>query len=83
MKFKPWNWVLGTGVYIEDIEADAQKRLDAIILELQHTFSKVRLAKSGYMYIFNSDNTALILLKNTDHLFQTTLISIINQIIRQ
>ncbi|MCK5099789.1 MAG: cache domain-containing protein, partial [Desulfobacteraceae bacterium] len=58
--FKPWNWVLGTGVYIEDIEADAQKRLNAIILELQHTFSKVRLAKSGYMYIFNSDNQIFV-----------------------
>ncbi|MBU2627553.1 MAG: cache domain-containing protein [Proteobacteria bacterium] len=58
--FKPWNWVLGTGVYIEDIEADAQKRLDAIITELQQTFSKIRLAKSGYMYIFNGDYRFLV-----------------------
>jgi signal transduction histidine kinase len=51
--FKPWNWVLGTGVYIDDIETDSQKRLDAIVAELQQTFLRVRLAESGYMYIFN------------------------------
>ncbi|WP_321417854.1 cache domain-containing protein [uncultured Desulfobacter sp.] len=58
--FKPWGWVVGTGVYIEDIELDAQKRLDAIVSELQETFSKVRLAKSGYMFIFTSNNKILV-----------------------
>jgi len=53
--FKPWNWVVGTGVYIDDIEMDVQKRLNAIIGELQQTFSKVRLAKNGYMFIFSGD----------------------------
>ncbi|MFH2059114.1 MAG: cache domain-containing protein [Pseudomonadota bacterium] len=58
--FKPWNWVLGTGVYIDDIEADAQERLNAIITELQQTFSKIRVAKSGYMHIFNGDYQILV-----------------------
>lgn len=58
--FKPWNWVLGTGVYIDDIEADAQKRLDAIVAELQQTFSRVRLAQNGYMFIFNGKYQFLV-----------------------
>ncbi len=58
--FKPWNWVLGTGVYIDDIEADVQKRLNAIVAELQHTFSKIRLDKSGYMYIFDGSRKILV-----------------------
>jgi len=58
--FKPWGWVVGTGVYIEDIEFDAQKRLDAIVFELRQTFSKIRLAKSGYMFIFTGDNQVLV-----------------------
>ena len=57
---RPWNWAVGTGVYIEDIETDADKRLKAIISELSHTFSKVSLAKSGYMYIFNSKKHILV-----------------------
>ena len=58
--FKPWNWVVGTGVYIDDIEADAKERLNAIITELQQTFSKIRMSKSGYMHIFNGDYQILV-----------------------
>lgn len=58
--FKPWDWVIGTGVYIEDIELDAPKRLDAIVSELQQTFSQVRLAKTGYMFIFTGDNEMIV-----------------------
>jgi signal transduction histidine kinase/CheY-like chemotaxis protein len=66
--FKPWNWVIGTGVYIDDIEADVQKRLDAIVAELKHTFSKISLDKSGYMYIFDGDQQFLVhpVLSGTD-----------------
>ena len=58
--FKPWDWVIGTGVYIEDIEFDARKRLDAIISELQQTFSKIRLAQTGYVFIFTGDKKILV-----------------------
>ena len=58
--FKPWGWVIGTGVYIEDIEHDAQKRLDAIVSELRQTFLKVHLTQTGYMFIFNGDNEMLV-----------------------
>ncbi|MCP4757358.1 MAG: response regulator [Proteobacteria bacterium] len=58
--FGKWNWVVGTGVYIEDIEEDAKKRLDAILVELKHTFSKVKLAESGYMYIFDGRKKFLV-----------------------
>ena len=27
MLFEPWSWVLGTGVYIDDIDADFRERL--------------------------------------------------------
>ncbi len=58
--FKPWNWVVGTGVYVEDIEADSQKRLDAIILELKQTIAGVQLFKTGYMFIFNHEKQILV-----------------------
>jgi two-component sensor histidine kinase len=66
--FKPWNWVVGTGVYIDDIEAETQKRLDAVIDELEQTFSKVKVADSGYLYMFNGQREMLIhpLLEGTD-----------------
>ncbi len=58
--FKEWDWVVGTGLYIDDIEQDARKRLDAILIELKQTFSKVKLAESGYMFLFTGKKEMLI-----------------------
>lgn len=58
--FAPWQWVVGTGVYIDDIEADAEKRRLAILEELRHTFSMVKTGKSGYMFIFNGKQELLV-----------------------
>ena len=58
--FKPWGWVVGTGVYIDDIEEEEHKRLDAVIAELGQTFSQVRVAETGYMFIFNGHKEMLI-----------------------
>lgn len=58
--FEPWQWVLGTGVYLEDIENDVQNRLDAIIYELSQTVGKLLIAETGYFYIFNSNREVLL-----------------------
>jgi signal transduction histidine kinase len=58
--FDQWSWILGTGVYIDDIEAEAQRRLDAIIDELNQIFTKVRIAETGYMFVFNGKREMLV-----------------------
>ncbi|CAN2043528.1 two-component system, NtrC family, sensor kinase [Candidatus Magnetomoraceae bacterium gMMP-1] len=58
--FREWNWVVGTGVYIDDIEKDAQRRLDAVLVELTQTFSKIKLAQTGYMFLFTGKKEMLI-----------------------
>lgn len=58
--FSPWDWVVGTGVYIDDIEAEAQRRLTAIVEELSQTFAQVRIAQNGYMFLFNGQKVMLI-----------------------
>lgn len=58
--FEPWEWIIGTGVYIEDIEADTKKRLDAIVSELRQTFSRVKTFHSGYMFIFSGQKEIII-----------------------
>jgi len=58
--FREWNWVLGTGVYIDDIENDVQLRINAVLDELKDTFSRIRIADSGYMYIINGNSDYLI-----------------------
>lgn len=58
--FKPWDWVIGTGAYIDDIEKDAQERLEAVIEELNTTVPKMRVAETGYMFIFNGKKDNLV-----------------------
>lgn len=58
--FRPWGWIVGTGLYIDDIEADADKRLAAVLKELQAYFARVKVGESGYTFLFNGDEEMLI-----------------------
>nr|WP_320050788.1 cache domain-containing protein [uncultured Desulfuromonas sp.] len=58
--FDPWQWVIGTGVYIDDIEHEAQRRLSSIIEELRASFAQLKVAETGYMCIFNGKKEMLI-----------------------
>lgn len=55
-----WNWVIGTGLYIDDIERDSRQRLDRVIAEMKDTFAKIRIGKSGYFFLFNDQKEVLI-----------------------
>lgn len=58
--FKEWQWVIGSGVYIDDIDKDVAKRFDAILEELRSTLAKIRIGKSGYVFIFSGDKELLV-----------------------
>ena len=47
-------------VNMEDIESDAQKRLDAIVRDLKQTFSNVSIAETGYLFLFKGDKEIII-----------------------
>ncbi len=58
--FRPWNWVIGNGVYIDDIERDERLRVEAVLHELRQTFSRTKIGESGYMFVFNGKKEMLI-----------------------
>ncbi|MBU1418089.1 MAG: cache domain-containing protein [Proteobacteria bacterium] len=58
--FREWNWVIGTGIYVDDIEEDTKKQINSILTTLRETFSKMVIGKSGYMYLFNGSNNLLV-----------------------
>ncbi|NQV17757.1 MAG: cache domain-containing protein [Armatimonadetes bacterium] len=58
--YKKWNWIIGSGVYIDDIEADERAKLSKIISDLKQTFSKIKIGETGYFYIFNGEKFMLI-----------------------
>lgn len=52
--------VIGTGVYVDDIEATIQRRLSIAIEELRQQLRNTPLARTGYVYIFNSQSDVII-----------------------
>ncbi|MDF1615607.1 cache domain-containing protein [Desulfurivibrio dismutans] len=58
------QWIIGTGVYIDDIEAEVRRRHRAMIDELRELISGIIIARTGYMYIFDSEQ--LIIHPNPD-----------------
>ncbi|MBU1168733.1 MAG: cache domain-containing protein [Proteobacteria bacterium] len=58
--FKPWEWVVGTGVYINDVEEEVDRQKTKMIEDLKQILTTIRIAGTGYMFIFDSDMTMLI-----------------------
>lgn len=52
-KFEPFNWLIGTGDYIVDVEAQIKKN----ILE---QIGKIRFGKEGYIFVVNFDGVVMM-----------------------
>ncbi|MGD9210730.1 MAG: cache domain-containing protein, partial [Desulfobacteraceae bacterium] len=59
-RFEPWDWIIGTGVYIDDIEKDVRFMLHAVIEDLNYSFSEKRFGKNGYIFIVNDKKELLV-----------------------
>ncbi|MFZ8982467.1 MAG: cache domain-containing protein [Candidatus Nanopelagicales bacterium] len=51
--YEPWDWLVGTGVYVDDVDAEVQKRLTAVESELQQTFADLSFAGDGFFLILD------------------------------
>ncbi len=58
--FQPWDWVLGTGVYIDDIEEEVNRKKKSLIEQLRTMMNQIVIGKTGYMYIFDSKMNMII-----------------------
>jgi hypothetical protein len=58
--FKPWNWIIGNGVYYDDIEKDVENRINAVIDDMNNIIVKQKIGESGYFFIFNEDSFVLV-----------------------
>ena len=57
---KEWGWTVGGVIDFENIEAESAKKLDTIVSVLNKTFDKIRIAKTGYVFLFNGDQELLV-----------------------
>ena len=51
--YEPWDWIVGTGVYVDDVDAEVQMRLTKIESELQQTFADLNFAGNGFFLILD------------------------------
>ena len=64
--YKPWDWIIGTGVYVDDIDAAAQERLVAVQDVLAASFSEVTFSNDGFFFIVNRDSDVVVSPSNRD-----------------
>ncbi len=55
-----WQWVVGSGVYIDDVKTEVAKRRNELLEELRKHLLATPVAGSGYVFIFDSHLKMLI-----------------------
>ncbi len=58
--FPDWQMVVGTGVYIDDIDKEVAKRKKELMSQLRNIIKTTKIGKTGYLYIFNGKGVMLI-----------------------
>ncbi|MFO1540552.1 MAG: cache domain-containing protein [Chloroflexota bacterium] len=52
--YAPWGWIIGTGVYLDDIEAEAEARMAATLGTLAETFENVSFGAEGLIFLLDA-----------------------------
>ncbi|MBP2301995.1 cache domain-containing protein [Azospirillum picis] len=52
--------VVGTGAYLADVDAEVERRKAEAIDDLRQALRRLRIARTGYLYIFDSANRMII-----------------------
>ncbi len=60
MPIEEWGWTVGGVIDFENIEAESARKLDTIVSVLNKTFEKIRIAKTGYVFLFNGKQELLV-----------------------
>ncbi|MBF0564661.1 MAG: cache domain-containing protein [Nitrospirae bacterium] len=58
--FPEWKWVIATGLYVDDVDKEVEKRKHAAIEELRRLFRSIKVAKTGYITIWDSNYNLII-----------------------
>lgn len=58
--FPQWSWILSTGLYIDDVEENVENRRKEVVEDFRRMLRKMVIARTGYIYVFNSKHDLLI-----------------------
>ncbi len=51
--YEPWDWIIGTGVYIDDIDTEVTERTELVAADLERTFQEISFADAGFFFILD------------------------------
>lgn len=57
---REWDWTIGVAIDFDNIEAESERVLQNIVKLLEKTFSKIKIASTGYAFLFDGDGKILI-----------------------
>jgi signal transduction histidine kinase/DNA-binding response OmpR family regulator len=60
MPVNGWPWTLAVIVNFDNVEQESQRKMDSIIATLTQTFTKIKIATTGYAFLFDGDKKILI-----------------------
>ena len=58
--YKPWDWIIGTGVYVDDIDAASAARIEAIKTELSSSLSQVSFSEDSMFFILDEQGQLIV-----------------------
>jgi len=58
--FPEWKWVIGSGVYIDDVEHAVAQRRAVVLEKLRQLLRSLKIARTGYMFVFDADQNMII-----------------------
>ncbi|MCK5680874.1 cache domain-containing protein, partial [bacterium] len=57
---KPWQWIVGTGIYLDSIECEVNRKKTDLIKNLRKLLTTTKIGQTGYIYIFDSKANMII-----------------------
>ena len=58
--FEPWGWIVGTGVYVDDVKKEIEKLKKERFEKLREEIMSIKLGESSYPAIIKSDGTVVM-----------------------
>lgn len=64
--YEPWDWIIGTGVYVDDIDDAAGRRLDAAKANLSQALADIDFQTDGFFFILDESGSVVVAPTGTD-----------------
>lgn len=58
--YTPWDWMIGTGVYVDDIDQAASDRLDVVKSQLGESLYDIRFSEGSVFFVLDSSGEIVV-----------------------